>query len=65
MKALVYGVPPEPFEVPCDANAFTQNLSHSPTALRQLPEPRLLRPDWVITRPRLTGASAGLIPSRS
>ncbi|VBA51840.1 hypothetical protein LAUMK41_01013 [Mycobacterium attenuatum] len=65
MKALVYGVPPEPFEVPCDANAFTQNLSHSPTALRQLPESRLLRPDWVITRPRLTGASAGLIPSRS
>lgn len=55
MKALVYGVPPEPFEVPGDANALTQNLSHSPTGLRQLPEPRLLRPDWVITRPRLTG----------
>lgn len=55
MKALVYGVPPEPFEVPGDANALTRNLSQSPTGLRQLPEPRLLRPDWVITRPRLTG----------
>ena len=34
MKALVYGVPPEPFEVPDDANLLTQNLAHTPTALR-------------------------------
>ena len=29
MKALVFGVPPEPFEVPDDANPLTQNLAHS------------------------------------
>ena len=55
MKALVYGVPPQPFDVPEHATALAQNLAHSPTALREVPEPGLLHEDWVITRPRLTG----------
>ncbi|WP_156655858.1 alcohol dehydrogenase catalytic domain-containing protein, partial [Mycobacterium sp. 852002-51971_SCH5477799-a] len=55
MKALVYGVPPEPFEVPDDANQLTRNLAQTPTALRDLPDPELPHEDWVITRPRLTG----------
>lgn len=55
MRALVYGVPPEPFEVSDDANELTVNLCRTPTALRQVPEPQLLHKDWVITRPRLTG----------
>ncbi|MCV7077498.1 zinc-dependent alcohol dehydrogenase [Mycobacterium szulgai] len=55
MKALVYGVAPEPFEVAQTANQLAANLAHTPTALRQLPEPVLLHQDWVITRPRLTG----------
>lgn len=55
MKALVYGVEPEPFEVPRDANPLTQNLARTPTALRDVPDPRPPHEDWVITRPRLTG----------
>lgn len=55
MKALVYGVPPEPFEVPDTANRLAANLARTPTALQQLTEPTLLHQDWVITRPRLTG----------
>jgi threonine dehydrogenase-like Zn-dependent dehydrogenase len=55
MKALVYGVPPEPFEVAEGANTLTANLARTPTALRQVPEPRLPHDDWVLTRPRLTG----------
>ena len=55
MRALVYGVPPEPFAVPDGANALTRNLCRTPTALREVPDPRLLHDDWVITRPRLTG----------
>jgi threonine dehydrogenase-like Zn-dependent dehydrogenase len=59
MKALVYGVPPEPFDVPDlgkgTANSLTQNLARTPTALRQVPDPQLPHQDWVITRPRLTG----------
>jgi threonine dehydrogenase-like Zn-dependent dehydrogenase len=55
MKALVFGVPGEPFEVPDDANTLTKNLALAPVALREVPDPRPLRDDWVITRPRLTG----------
>lgn len=55
MKALVYGVPPEPVEVPPDANPLTQNLARTPTALRDVPDPAPPHQDWVITRPRLTG----------
>ena len=55
MKALVFGVPPEPFEVPDDANTLTQNLVHSPVGLRDIPDPQPLHDDWVVTRPRLTG----------
>jgi threonine dehydrogenase-like Zn-dependent dehydrogenase len=55
MKALVFGVAPQPFDVPDGANPLTQNLARSPTALRQVPDPQLPHQDWVITRPRLTG----------
>jgi threonine dehydrogenase-like Zn-dependent dehydrogenase len=48
MKALVFGVPPEPVEVP-DA------VARSPVGLREVPDPQPLHDDWVITRPRLTG----------
>lgn len=51
----MYGVPPEPFEVPDGANTLTANLSRTPTALREVPEPQLPHDDWVLTRPRLTG----------
>jgi threonine dehydrogenase-like Zn-dependent dehydrogenase len=55
MRALVFGVPPEPFEVPGDANQLTRNLARTPVALRHLPDPQPLHDDWVVTRPRLTG----------
>jgi threonine dehydrogenase-like Zn-dependent dehydrogenase len=55
MRALVFGVPPEPFEVPDDANVLTRNLAHSPVGLRDVADPVPLHDDWVITRPRLTG----------
>lgn len=55
MKALVFGVRPEPFDVPEGANPLTQNLARTPTALREVPDPQLPHQDWVITRPRLTG----------
>ncbi|MCV7009687.1 zinc-dependent alcohol dehydrogenase [Mycobacterium gordonae] len=55
MRALVYGVAPEPLAVPADAGALAQNLARTPAALREVPDPVLLQDDWVITRPRLTG----------
>ncbi len=55
MRALVFGVKHEPFEVAEDANQLAKNLAVTPVALNQIPDARPLRPDWVVTRPRLTG----------
>jgi D-arabinose 1-dehydrogenase-like Zn-dependent alcohol dehydrogenase len=55
MRALVFGVPPEPFEVTDDADTLTRNLAHSPVSLRDVPDPQPLHDDWVVARPRLTG----------
>jgi threonine dehydrogenase-like Zn-dependent dehydrogenase len=55
MKALVYGVAPQPHQVADDANLLTKNLAKSPVALREVPDPQPLHDDWVITRLRLTG----------
>ncbi|GIU90088.1 MAG: alcohol dehydrogenase [Acidimicrobiia bacterium] len=58
MRALLYGVRPEP--VPARAGRHASNrlldgLSRTPTRLVELDDPGFLRPDWVVTRPRLTG----------
>ena len=37
MRALVFGVPGEPFEVPEDANPLVKNLARTPTALQECP----------------------------
>jgi threonine dehydrogenase-like Zn-dependent dehydrogenase len=55
MKALVWGVTPEPYEVPPDANQLVQNLATTPMKLMDVDDARPLRPDWVVARPRLTG----------
>ena len=55
MRALVFGVAGEPFDVPEDANPLAKNLARSPVALKDVPDPQPLHDDWVITRPRLTG----------
>ncbi len=55
MRALVFGVEPEPWTAPPGANRLTGNLAATPCALVDVPDARPLRPDWVVTRPRLTG----------
>ena len=55
MKALVFGVEHEPFAVPDDANPLLQGLARTPVRLMEVPDARPLHPDWVVTRPRLTG----------
>ena len=39
MRALVFGVPGERFEVPENANELTRNLARSPVALQEVPDP--------------------------
>ena len=59
MKALLYGVQPdpqpEPADQPPDDNPLLRGLAHTPMRLVEMEDPRFLLPDWVVTRPRLTG----------
>ncbi|MEW6271265.1 MAG: alcohol dehydrogenase catalytic domain-containing protein [Thermodesulfobacteriota bacterium] len=55
MKALVYGVEPEPRETPRTDNQLLLGLACAPVRFLEVDRPRLLGPDWVIARTRLTG----------
>ena len=57
MRALVFGVTPEPptEALPADANPLLVNLQNTFMAVQDLPDPRPLLPDWVVLRTRLTG----------
>ena len=55
MRALVFGVEPEPQPKPDTDNRLLKALSRTPAKLVDLDDPGFLGPDWVITKPRLTG----------
>ena len=56
MRALVWGVDPEPSTGPAPgATKLLENLSHTPMRLMDVDDPRPVRPDWVVTRPLLVG----------
>ena len=57
MKALVFGEYPDPMpeQPPPDAPRLVRHLAATPMALREVPEPELRGPDWVVLRTRLTG----------
>ncbi|MDE3086724.1 MAG: zinc-binding dehydrogenase [Acidobacteriota bacterium] len=55
MQGLLYGVRPEAWEAPDDANRLLAGLARVPMRLMELEAPAPPRPDWVIARTRLTG----------
>jgi len=55
MKALLYGVRPEPVPEPATENHLLRNLAHTPMKLVDIDEPTFPLPDWVVTKTRLTG----------
>src|SRR5882762_2637265 len=55
MRALLYGVRPEPQPDPEEDNHLLRGLARTPMRLEQMADPEFLRPDWVVTKPRLTG----------
>jgi threonine dehydrogenase-like Zn-dependent dehydrogenase len=59
VRALQYGIRPEadrrPLTEADEPNHLLRGLSRAPMRLVELPDPSFLRPDWVVTRPRLTG----------
>jgi threonine dehydrogenase-like Zn-dependent dehydrogenase len=57
MKALVFGVDPEPWTPPVtpEPNRLLSNLAITPMRLVDVDDAKPLRPDWVVTRPLVTG----------
>ncbi|HUI04923.1 MAG TPA: alcohol dehydrogenase catalytic domain-containing protein [Acidimicrobiales bacterium] len=56
MRALVFGAPPEPDEVrPEPADDLERSLASLPFGLHVVADARPPRPDWVVTRPILSG----------
>lgn len=57
MRALVFGVDPEPWTPPPGhkENRLVSNLAVTPMRLMEVPDPGFLRPDWLVVRPRLAG----------
>lgn len=55
MRALLFGTKPESVPTPDTDNRNLKMLAASPMGLVEMDDPGFLRPDWVVTRPRLTG----------
>ncbi len=55
MKALVFGVEPEPVDAAASDNPLVRMLAQTPMRLMEVDDPKFLLPDWVICEPRLTG----------
>jgi threonine dehydrogenase-like Zn-dependent dehydrogenase len=56
VRALLYGVRPDPVDLPDDAeHPLLAGLARTPMRLADMDDPGFLLPDWVVTRPRLTG----------
>jgi len=56
VRALMFGDPPAPGEArPAPADGDEERLLQIPFGLREIPDARPIRPDWVVTRPILAG----------
>jgi threonine dehydrogenase-like Zn-dependent dehydrogenase len=55
VRALLYGVRPEPQPEPDEDNHLLRGLARAPMRLDDMNDPGFLLPDWVVTKPRLTG----------
>src|SRR5437773_1695690 len=55
MRALVWGVRGDPQPDPGPENHLLRGLATTPMKLVDIDDPSLPAPDWVVTRPRLTG----------
>src|SRR4051794_21456452 len=60
MRALVFGVPSDPGDLPTTTtgttdNPLLDNLAVTPMALQDVEDPTLHGPDWVVLKTRVTG----------
>jgi threonine dehydrogenase-like Zn-dependent dehydrogenase len=55
VRALLFGVAPQATGGPAPDNPLLAALERTPMDYVEMPDPGFVRPDWVLTRPRLTG----------
>lgn len=55
MRALLYGTTPEDVPAAGDGNRLLEMLAQAPMRIVDMDDPVLPAPDWVLTKPRLTG----------
>jgi len=55
MRALLFGTTPESVPPPETDNRNLKMLASAPMGIVDMDDPGFLRPDWVVTKPRLTG----------
>src|SRR3984957_9532728 len=55
MRALMYGIDGDNQSIAETDNRLLRMLAQTPTRLVDIDEPEVLRPDWVVTKPRLVG----------
>ena len=55
MRALIFGVEPDPQPKPDTDNRLLRALARTPVKLIEMDDPGFIHPDWVVTKPRLTG----------
>ena len=55
MRALLFGTTPESVPEPETDNRNLKMLARTPMGLVDMDDPGFLLPDWVVTKPRLTG----------
>lgn len=57
MRALLFGVTPDTdgSDLPADLDPNLRGLATTPQAEREMADPGLLGPDWMVVRPHLTG----------
>ena len=64
MKALVFGVEPEPVDAAASDNPLVRMLARTPMRLMEVDDPKFLLPDWVDHANRGSPASAVRTRSR-
>ena len=55
MRALLFGTTPESVPPSETDNRNLKMLASTPMGIVEMDDPGFLRPDWVVTKPRLTG----------
>jgi len=55
LKALLYGIKPDPWSPPDESNQLLVGLSRAPMRIVDMDDPHPIRDDWIMLKTRMTG----------